>query len=108
MDGVVVVATFRVHPGKGEEAVAAFAPTIEQTHAEEGCLAYALHRDVNDPDVLVLVERWTDREALGSHLQQSYVSQLGEAASEFLAEPPTIHFAEPVPIGDDRKGSLSG
>lgn len=28
MDGVVVVATFRVHPGRGDNAVAAFAPTI--------------------------------------------------------------------------------
>lgn len=106
MDGVVVVATFRVHPGRGEEAVAAFSPTIEATHGEEGCIAYALHRDVNDPDVLILVERWTDREALDSHLQQPYVAQLGAVAEEFLVEPPTIHFSEPVPVGDSEKGTL--
>lgn len=106
MEGVVVVASFRVHPGRGEEAVAAFAPTIEQTHGEEGCIAYALHRDVNDPDVLVLVERWTDREALDSHLQQPYVARLGEVAGEFLVEPPTIHFLESVPVGDPDKGAL--
>ncbi len=106
MGNVVVVAIFRVHPGRGEEAVAAFAPTIEQTHEEEGCIAYALHRDANDPDVLVLVERWVSREALDSHLQQPYVAQLGAVAEEFLVEPPTIHFSEPVPIGDSEKGSL--
>ena len=106
MENVVVVAMFRVHPGRGEEAVAAFSPTIEQTHGEEGCNAYALHRDANDPDVLVLVERWVDREALDSHLQQPYVARLGEVAGEFLVEPPTIHFSEPVPVGDPVKGTL--
>ena len=106
MENVVVVAMFLVHPGREDEAVEALTPTIEGTHAEEGCISYALHRDASTPNRLILIENWASREALDSHLQQPYVAQLGAVAEEFLVEPPTIHFSEPVPVGDSKKGSL--
>ena len=40
---------------------------IEPTHAEAGCLAYALHRGSDDPQRFVLVERWASREDLDAH-----------------------------------------
>lgn len=106
MSNVVVVATFKAKEGKVDEAIAALTPVIEQTHDEAGCLSYALHRDVNDPQTLVLVERWTSQVALESHFQQPYVAALGELAAELLAEPPRLNFTTPLPVGDDLKGSL--
>jgi len=106
MSTVTVVATFKTRDGMAEEAIAALTPVIEQTHEEAGCLAYALHRDVNDPGTLVLVERWTSQVALESHFQQPYIADLGAAAAELLAEPPTLHFCSPLAIGDPVKGTL--
>ena len=106
MSNVVVLATFKVQEGKVDEAIAALTPVIEQTHDEAGCLSYALHRDVNDAQTLVLVERWTSQVALESHFQQPYIATLGEVATELLAEPPSLHFCTPVPIGDEIKGTL--
>ena len=106
MSNVVVLATFKVQDGKVDEAIAALTPVIEQTHDEAGCLSYALHRDVNDPQTLVLIERWTSQVALESHFQQPYIATLGAVASELLAEPPSLHFCTPVPVGDEIKGRL--
>ena len=106
MSQVVVVATFEVQEGKAGEAEAALRETIEATHAEAGCLRYALHRDKNDPNVFVLVEHWTAQDALDAHFRQPYVAALGEKAAGVLAAPPVIRFCEPIPVGDAAKGTL--
>ncbi len=106
MSNVVVVATFKAKEGKVDDVIAALTPVIEQTHDEAGCLSYALHRDVNDADTLVLVERWTSQVALESHFQQPYMASLGEAAAELLAAPPGLFFCSPLPVGDALKGTL--
>lgn len=106
MSSVVVVASFQAREGKVEEVIAGLTPVIEQTHAEAGCLAYALHRDVNDPDTLVLIERWTSQVALESHFQQPYIAGIGELAAELLAAPPVLHFCTPLVVGDAVKGAL--
>jgi len=106
MSNVVVVATFKAQEGRLDEVIAGLTPVIEQTHDEPGCLSYALHRDVNDPLRLVLVERWTSQVALESHFQQPYMEGLGQLAQELLSEPPTLHFCTPLAIGDELKGTL--
>lgn len=106
MSHVVVTALFTVKDDRVDDAIAAITDTIVATHDEAGCLAYALHRDVNAPSTLVLVERWTSQVALEAHLQQPYVAKLGAAAADLLAAPPAIHICEPIPIGDPMKGTL--
>src|SRR3954447_16313774 len=106
MSQVVVVASFEVQDGKADEAEAALRETIEGSHAEAGCLNYALHRDNGDPNVFVLVEKWTSQVALDSHFQQPYVKALGDKAAGVLAAPPVIRFCTPIPVGDPMKGTL--
>lgn len=106
MTEIVAVVLLKAHEGKAAELLEAFTPVIEQTHGEEGCLAYALHRDLHDPDSMVLVERWASQEALDAHFQMPYMAAVGEAAGTLLTEPPRIVFSEPVPIGKTEKGSL--
>ena len=54
----------------------------------------------------MLVERWTSQVALENHMQQPYVAALGAKAGDLIAEPPVIHFSEPIPVGDPVKGVL--
>ncbi|MGH3410466.1 MAG: putative quinol monooxygenase [Streptosporangiaceae bacterium] len=61
---VVVVATIRPLPEHRDEVIAAFTETIAQVHAEGGCELYALQQA---DDRLIMVEKWTSREALGVH-----------------------------------------
>ena len=106
MSNVVVVATIKAKQGSEQELLAGMRDLAASTHAEAGCLTYALHQDAADPSVVVLVERWTSQVALDSHFQQPYVLAVGERASDLVAEPPVIRFCAPLPTGDPVKGVL--
>ena len=48
MPEVVVIATFRAVPDQADAVEAALRAAIAPTHAEDGCLLYALHRGVSE------------------------------------------------------------
>jgi len=106
MSTVTVVASFKIREGREEAALEVLRPVIEQTHDEAGCLNYALHRDKNDPSVLVIVERWTSQVALDNHFLQPYIAALNAAAADLVTEPPVVRFCDPIPMGDAMKGVL--
>lgn len=45
------------------------------TRAEAGCLDYRIAVDVERPEVLILVERWRDENALRSHFQTPHMQE---------------------------------
>jgi len=94
--------------GKADEVVAAFEACTTQTHQEEGCLAYALHRDNTNPHHFLLVERWRSQEDLDAHMGKPYVADLFAFAGTpgMLAQPPALSFSTPLALGDPAKGSL--
>src|SRR5829696_3438443 len=96
---VVVVASVEVKPGSEDAALEIFSDTIRQTHDEAGCLSYALHRDNDNPQRYVIVERWTSQVALEHHGMQPYVKTLFEKIGEHLAGPPSIWRTTPMPVG---------
>lgn len=109
MAEVVVVVRFRAAPGKAGEAEAAFADVVPATHAEEGCVLFAVHRVAGDPDAFVLIERWASREALDAHLETAHLAAFRARGADIWAEPPQLTVAaEPLSLGDPGKGSLAG
>jgi quinol monooxygenase YgiN len=69
---------------------------------------YALHRDAQDPDHLVLVERWRSQADLDEHMTKPYVADLFAVAGTpgMLAGAPSLSFLQPLGVGDPAKGSL--
>ena len=108
MSEVVVVVLFRVAPGRLEDGLAALAEVSVPTHAEEGCLAYAAHRDPADRERIVLIERRATRAALDEHLATPHLLAFRESSHDVWAEPAVIMVLDPVPAGDPSKGLLSG
>ena len=53
---------------------------------EAGCLGYDYYRSAEDGDVLLLVERWTDRQAQQLHLQQPHMALVRAAKDACVAE----------------------
>ena len=108
MAEVIGVVHVRAAEGKVDDVVAAFSACIEQTHREEGCLSYALHRDAADANHLVLIERWRSQEDLDAHMGQPYVADLfGFARTPGnLAAAPELAFVTPLGVGDPAKASL--
>lgn len=108
MSEIVVVVVAQAAPGRGDDALAAFADVSVPTHAEAGCIAYALHRTVSDPDQIVLVERWASREALDEHLASEHLARFRAEGADLWAAPMQIVVTTPAPAGDPVKGSLAG
>ncbi|MCX4094388.1 putative quinol monooxygenase [Nocardia sp. alder85J] len=62
------IVTIRVASGRAAEFTAAFDALRAVTLPEPGCEQYELFQSHSDPDILVILERWTDRELLHRHM----------------------------------------
>jgi quinol monooxygenase YgiN len=108
MAEIVGIVHIRAAQDKVDEVVAAFTTCIEKTHEEEGCLAYALHRDSTDPAHLILIERWRSQQDMDAHMTKPYIADLFEVVGQpgMLAGAPELTFATPMGVGTAEKGSL--
>jgi quinol monooxygenase YgiN len=108
MPEVVVVGAVKARPGQEGETRDALGALVAPTHAEAGCILFALHQGVDDPTRFVFIERWSSREELDAHLASPHVAAFGRRIDELLTEPPEITAYTPVPGGEAEKGTLSG
>ena len=106
MSEVVVVGAFTARDGKESEAEEAFKALVDPTHAEDGCILYALHRGHDDPRTLAFVERWESKEKLDAHLESDHVKDVLAKADDLFASA-DITVYEAIPGGQERKGSLA-
>ncbi len=86
MPEIVVVGSFTARPGREADAVEAFRGLVGPTHAEEGCILYALHQGADDPRRLAFVERWASREHLDAHLSSPHVQAVLARAEELFSD----------------------
>ena len=107
MPEIVVIGALKARPGKEDETREALAGLVAPTHAEPGCILYALHQGTDDPQRFVFVERWASREELDAHLRSPHIAALLEKADELLAEDPDINAFQALPGGEERKGALA-
>jgi quinol monooxygenase YgiN len=71
---VVVTGSVRTAPGEIERLLPDLGALVRATRTEDGCDLYAFARDLLDPQLLHLSERWRDRNALAAHLATSHVA----------------------------------
>ena len=108
MSEVVVVAITTAAAGQ-EQAVQALAESvISETHAENGCITYALHRDVSDPARFVYVERWASLDALTVHGASAHITQFRAALQPMAGAASQVLVLDALPVGDPAKGTLAG
>ena len=107
MPEIVVVGSFTALEGKEADALAAFEALLEPTHAEDGCILYALHQGQDDPRRLAFVERWASKEHLQAHLGSDHIQAVLARADELFADGGDIVVYDPRPGGERTKGSLA-
>ena len=71
---VIVMGTARLAPGEIDRLLEVMRAQIETTRAEDGCIHYAFARDVHDPDLLHISERWRDNAAIAAHFQSPHMA----------------------------------
>ena len=64
---VRIIVTITALPGKGTELAQAMAPRLAEVRQEPGCEQYDVFQHTEDPDTLILLERWTDEATLAVH-----------------------------------------
>ena len=53
---------------------------------EQGCLQYDFFLPLDDSDKLLLMEKWTDREAQAVHMTQPHMAKLREVKARFVQD----------------------
>lgn len=66
---------------------------VHRSRTEPGCLAHAVHMDLDDPLRLVFMERWADWDALNAHFRVPASVGFAKAMARLGAQPPemTVH-----------------
>jgi quinol monooxygenase YgiN len=64
---IIVMGTIRMGDGEIDRLNPELAAQMAATQAEDGCEQYVFSKDVTDPNLLLISERWRDADALRSH-----------------------------------------
>jgi quinol monooxygenase YgiN len=90
---IYVIATVEIVEGKRDEYLRELKKVIPDVRAETGCLEYGPAGDVatdiavQDPvtdNVVTIIERWTDIQALMDHLQTPHMNTYREATKSII------------------------
>ncbi len=84
---IVIAGHARIKPEAREAAIAAATEMQRLSSAEAGCQEYGFWFAVDDPDELLLFERWDDLAALERHRQEPHFAEFGSRIGEFVDGP---------------------
>ncbi|MDP9102014.1 MAG: antibiotic biosynthesis monooxygenase [Actinomycetota bacterium] len=87
---LVVIASLPGRPDKREAIAAALTKAAAASRNDPGCLSYAFHSDLEEPDRYVSVEIWADQQSLDAHFGAPHVAELLSVAGDLLAGQPVI------------------
>jgi quinol monooxygenase YgiN len=76
---IIVEGSARIPEGAWDEAIAAMETMIRASREEAGCIEYAYSRDLLDPNLLRIIERWKDKDALVSHFAEPHMAVFRQA-----------------------------
>ncbi len=62
-----------------DKAEAAMRKMIVASRFEDGCIEYAYSRDLIDTNLLRIIERWKDRDALISHFAEPHMAEFRQS-----------------------------
>ena len=85
---LVVNVTYTLKPGARDQ----FLGTVLTPQAagavrqEAGCLQYDYFAQVDDENIVLLVERWTDRQAQKVHLDQPHMALIRAAKEKYVLD----------------------
>jgi quinol monooxygenase YgiN len=93
MQMIQVIATIELKTGCRDDFLIQLNNNVPKVKAEEGCLAYDPSIDLDSglpvqgeirPNVVVLIEAWTDLDALHAHLKTPHMAAYREAVKDYV------------------------
>jgi quinol monooxygenase YgiN len=83
-----IVATLTAQPGQGDQLAAAMKAIAVEVEKEAGNHGYKVHQSLDDGDVIMIYERYTDQQALEAH--REHMKTLGGDLKSLLAGRPDV------------------
>lgn len=71
---VVCIARFTAKSGKQNQLLRSLHQLMEPTHKEKGCIRYELNQQIDNPRVITLVEKWSNRKIFDKHCAMPYIT----------------------------------
>ncbi len=71
---IVVMGTIKLAPGDIDRLKPDMEGQMAATQAEDGCEHYVFSRAIDDPDTLLISERWRDANALAAHVKAPHMA----------------------------------
>ena len=79
-----VLAQFPCRPGQGQAFLDLLLPALADTRAHDGCLHIETYTNQDDPDLVVLWQKWTSREHHQAYMAWRAETGMLQAAAEFM------------------------
>ena len=88
MENIILHVYYRCKSGVAQDFVRAIKESGAQdfVRAEDGCIQYDYTLSLEEPDTVVLLEKWRDGEALAAHMQQPHMETIKELKSRFALD----------------------
>jgi quinol monooxygenase YgiN len=89
---VYVLASIRVKPGRRSDFIKVFKANMPAVRAEKGCIGYfpavdidaKLSRQVLDENIVTIIEKWENLEALHDHLNAPHMLAYREKVKDLV------------------------
>ena len=65
---IIVMGTARFEDGEIDRLQDRLAAFVDKVRRREGCISYSYARDFNDPDLVHVIEQWSDHSAIDAHM----------------------------------------
>jgi quinol monooxygenase YgiN len=95
---IIVTGSVTAKPGSVDEVLRLSLEHVHRSRLEPGCLLHSVHQDVEDPNRVVFLEHWSDRDALLTHFGVPESGAFVQAVAGLAAEPPALQVYEAEPV----------
>jgi quinol monooxygenase YgiN len=93
---IIVTGSVKSDPGALPEVLRLSLEHVHRSRREPGCLLHSVHRDVEDPNRVVFLEHWADRDALKQHFGVAESGAFVRAINALASEPAEMQIYEVV------------
>jgi quinol monooxygenase YgiN len=93
---ITVIAKLPIIEGKMEEALGELKVLISKVAKEEGTTLYSLNKDKSNPNTLVVVEQYKDKDAFKFHSSTPYFKEFFAKSASFIGGKPEVVIMEEI------------
>jgi len=93
---ITIIAKLTIKEGKMEEALGEFKVLMSKIAKEKGTVLYSLNKEKSNPNILVVIEQYKDKDAFKFHTSTLYNEEFFVKSASFIEGTPKIVSMEEI------------